>query len=302
MFDDLRAVWHLELSLVEREKRERERRERERRERTMQKTFQLFLGLSVPVWIAAAFTFVSSSVSAGGNIRSENRFNFPLRQAALRSGKVQYFYKYISIDDDPTTDRDFRRARSLDRPGYYRWRGDENYHVVMTRSAHVVDFPIERYTFERVSAPSYVRRILSDNNVRAVNGRSRPTFRITGGAFQPNCQFEYRWASPDRIQRASSSSLLGRLNLAFSEGVDAAGVVFQHFSRFTNVATFRTSRGALAATTYFDFGNNKTLIVTETLSYLYNTPPDLWGGTELVREQSEAARDTIVRQTRRISP
>lgn len=221
----------------------------------------------------------------------EDAFDFALRTDFLEQGHIQFFYEVIDKDEDAATDCDFRKVQALDRRGVYQ---PGKHHVVVARSAYVVDQPIGFFSEERLTDVKYIDAVTGFDDFVRPSGYPLNQIRKEGEIFVPSMDFVIHTYSPITVKRKPAEDLaFYREILAMEEGLPTPAISLEYdYRNFGRVFFAEIIAGARTVVHHYPFGEGRTLVVSTMLNFLYRLPPSL---RAMESETRERAIDLILR-------
>ena len=94
---------------------------------------------------------------------------FGSRLEDYSTGNIFFYHAFVKngANDNDTSNFSFtEHAKPLDLHDYWTNRGDEQYHVLMTKVAYVLDKPVEFFSEERLSDPGYIARTIPEAMIK----------------------------------------------------------------------------------------------------------------------------------------
>jgi hypothetical protein len=255
----------------------------------------------VLAWLAAFSALLlgeagSSAQAAPPPLQETPRVDFALNRDFLLSGGIQYHYAFIPKEGDPESSASFQWLKRFDFPGYWRNRGAADYAVVLGRMAYVVEKPIEYFRAERVLGLDHLKRMIPDQEIRALG--QEQGFSVFSFSGPPSCEGRLKHLERDDLEALPQGSVERLLADLLPELGRAAAVGLQRNDRFGTVMGFKTAQGAVALTAHYALDSKRTLIHVVNLNYLHNIPPAFLGGEDRVKEEARKATLELVQRLR----
>ncbi len=227
-------------------------------------------------------------------VQRENSFDFALDAGLLDEGHIQFFYEVIDKDRVATLDRDYRKVMPLDRSGIYE---AHQHHVVIGRSAYVVDKPVEFFTEDRLMDVNYIDEVTGFDDFVRPSGFPVNKVRKKGEMFVPSMDFVIRTYTPAAMPlKTEEDRAFYEKVLAMEGGLPRPAISLEYdYRNFGRVFFAEIIAGARTVVHHYSFGEGRTLVVSSMLNFLYRLPPSL---RVMEKETRERAIDLILRTER----
>jgi|GEM_PF-1613953 len=247
--------------------------------------------------IALALSFASGFAQAADKIPKQegnSRFGIDMRQ--LDQGTLAYYWEVVPFGRDIATHPTYQHLQALDLENDW-GRRSENYFVMFTKMAYVVNQDISFFRETRLNDLEYQRAICRKPGLRQVNVS---TFSDPGTKTQPSSDF-----SLSVLETSNEVSAFGRSAesiTAFDPELGAPQtLVIQRSDNFGPLLGMRTSKAARASFAYYPLGPNRTLVVNYSISFLYAVPPGFVGGVDRLRKEILASNLQMISAIERYS-
>jgi hypothetical protein len=180
-------------------------------------------------------------------------------------------------------------AKPLDLFGYWDKKGDEHYHILLTKVGYVLDKPVDFFTKERLSDPGYISRTIPEASIQKTDS----AFHISTGFGAPDIDYTLDFYSPQEFDH-QYPALKDYFTKYDGPGFSPEFVVVQHNYHYGKVLFQKTSKMSVSISRYFELNKQQTLVVNYTLNYILNFPPEIVGGDDyLIRKIKEGIKALI---------
>ncbi|QCK15980.1 hypothetical protein [Mangrovivirga cuniculi] len=225
----------------------------------------------------------SFSISVGdSDLRpiKENSFDFRIDTEKLLNGSYQYFISYKPKGELPsgTKKDDFSRFLKYDIYNVLNKNKDEDYHVIMSKTAYVVDAPSDFFSSNRVKDLSFIRKTLPEYEVSL---KEDGNYKIGSSGMAPDFEYSLRTFYPE-YKEPLLKYFLKNVTTHDYPGKTPMMVTLQHNYNFSTVLWQKTNKMSVVFCAYYPIGENKTLIINHTLNLVHNVPPKLIGGSDMM--------------------
>ena len=253
-------------------------------------------GLFFVSFAVASFTQAAEPKQPTLKPKIERSYLFALDRELLAQGTPQYFAQLIEAPRNPGTDGNFTHILTLDSPGYFLHRGRDAYSVTIGTAAFTIQKPVSYFTAQRLQSVERMNRLTPE--IPARQEGQKPGHYIS--ETNPGSRFTVETFSREELLALGSL----RPELRYAEkahpelGVPDR-VAFQHNSDFDRLFGFKTVKGSLMLTAYYEAGPSQTLVQTYSLAYLENLPPRFWGGGQALIDGGRDATMVLIERLRK---
>ena len=179
--------------------------------------------------------------------------------------------------------------------GYHNRRGDEEYYSLLTKTVYRLPQHVSFFSKEKLSDPKYLQQVMPSNQI----SKTSNDYHLKVGFGAPDISYTLAFYSATQL-KTTYPELVKYFHRFDGIEKDPGIVVVQHNHTFGNVMGQKTSKMSVSITRYFDAGNNQTLAVNYTLSYIHNLPPALIGGGGMLINQMKKGIIALVSDTRSV--
>jgi len=224
-------------------------------------------------------------------VHREDSLAFPLKDSLLDRGDIQFYYEVIDRDESAMCDADYRTVSPLDRSGVYE---PNRHHVVIARSAYVVDRSIEFFSEERLTDVEYIDEVTGFDDFVRPSGYPLNVIRKKGEFFVPSMDFVIRTYKPGALgSRSDRDRRFYERVLALEGRPSAPAITLEYdYRNFGKVFFAEIIAGARTVVHHYPYEDGRTLVVCTMLNFLYRLPPSL---RVMENETRERAIDLILR-------
>ena len=230
--------------------------------------------------------FLSKLTSAGNPVKIpevvvENNLSFSTQALELDEQNIQLYMVLVDKQQKPVcmeSGDNFsfeKEGLPFDLSDYWINRGQENYHILMSKAVYQVDVEASFFTQERLSDVGFVNRTFSGPEIRKID---KNTFQVSGGTFNPDFKYDMFFYRNGDL----SGKVRNLVNYAKKKNPELGSPVLtsvQHNYDYGRVMFHKTSKMSVTLSNYYAI-NSKTVVVSYTLNYIHNLPPALLGGPE----------------------
>jgi hypothetical protein len=236
----------------------------------------------------------------------ENKMQFHIKKNLLERQDVQFYMVLLGKDLKPLSqmkDDHFpfeEVVKEMDLHQYWEKRGNEKYYVLLTKVSYLIDKDVHFYNEQRLSDVNYIRQTLPEYQIEKLNSRQ---FKINCGSFAPTFSYDLDFYRQPvcPVKNPKEKKLIDYTHSHHKELGAPALSVIQHNYHFGRVMLHKTSKMSVSIYNYYATEQQKTLVVNYTLNYIYELPPNILGGHELlIKEIANGIRQLIMR-TREVS-
>lgn len=255
-----------------------------------------FLIVNFVVFLAAILTTGNSLM-----LKNVEDFEFLIESVQNEDASIKMFYALldkdmVSMRCDYNGAIDFQKQISpLDIYQYYENRGDENYYTLITKTAYEIERDVTFFSEERLSDLDYLRKIMPANKL----SKNNENYHLNVGFGAPDISYTLAFFSNDELN-ATYPDLVGYFRKYDHLDEDPHITVIQHNHTFSTVLGQKTTKMSLSVSRYFGTKDSHTLVVNYTLNFIYNLPPSILGGGNLLINQMKEGVVALVRETRKV--
>lgn len=225
--------------------------------------------------------------------RAFDQMDFRLSHADYDGNHIYFYHKLI---EKPISDRDVQKFNSemlpIDLFGYWEERGDEDYHILFSKTAYTLDEPVTFFNAEILGDTDYISRTMPD----AVIEKNEDVYNISVGFGMPDIAFELM-----NYNHPQFSNQFPHLDQYFVQndglGMNPDFIAVQHNFDFGRVMFQKTSKMSVSISRYFAKSPNETIVINYTLNYIHNMPPKLFGGSQLLIDKIKEGIEALIRET-----
>ena len=221
---------------------------------------------------------------------------FDARLEDYSTDSILFYHAFVKNGaDENTKSGNFcfqNHARPLDLFDYWEKRGDEHYHVLMTKVGYVLDKPVDFFSEERLSNPGYISQTIPEAKVK----KTGSTYHISVGFGAPEIDYTLDFYSPEEFDHqypALTDYFKNYDGLELSPSL----VVVQHNYHYGKVLFQKTSKMSISISRYFQRNKEQTMVVNYTLNYILNIPPELIGGNDFLIEKIKQGIKDLIDET-----
>lgn len=193
----------------------------------------------------------------------------------LESGEIQYYYELQKPSDQPATVTGvLDKLKALDTHGVLKRKDSGQYYIQISKIAYTVKRPITYFSSKRTCDEAYMKQLYSALTLAAVKNR-HCQFTIDPSFPAPGLTMDLYWY--DNSSKTGKSLDSSLLNL--DTHLDQPAVsIFQYGHDFSRVMYEKTVLSTSALMNYYKISEDETLVMSYTLSFIYNIPPGFLGG------------------------
>lgn len=249
------------------------------------------------------FVIFLAGLSPSGNpvkipkVVVENNLSFITQAGQLEEQNIQLYMVLVDKEQNPVcmeSGDNFsfeKEGLPFDLSDYWKNRGQEDYHVLMSKAIYQVDIDASFFTKRRLSDIGFINRTFSGPEIKKI-GQNQ--FEVAGGTFNPDFKYDLFFYSNENL----SGKVLDLVNYTKQKNPELGSPVLtslQHNHDYGRVMFHRTSKMSITLSNYYAI-NGKTVVVSYTLNYIHNLPPALWGGPEaLVGEIRGWIKNSVIK-------
>ena len=187
-------------------------------------------------------------------------------------------------------------VKPLDLYEYWEHKGEEQYDVLLTKVAYVLDKPIDFFSEERLADPGYISKTMPAAKINRVDS----IYHISVGFGAPEIDYTLHFYSPEEFENHYPE-----LNKYFKQydGLSLTPnlIVVQHNYQYGKVMFQNTSKMSISVSRYFALNEEQTLAFNYTLNYIHNIPPSFIGGSDFLIDKIKKGIKALVDETQYVS-
>ena len=168
-------------------------------------------------------------------------------------------------------------AKPLDLYGYWEHKGEEEYDVLLTKVAYVLDKPIAFFSEDRLANPSFISQTMPSAKIKRMDS----IYHISVGFGAPEIDYTLRFYTAEEFD-SQYPELKNYFNKYDGLTLSPHLVVVQHNYQYGKVMFQETSKMSISISRYFQLNNKQTLAFNYTLNYIHNIPPSFIGGSDFL--------------------
>ena len=186
-------------------------------------------------------------------------------------------------------------AKPLDLYNYWEQKGEEEYDVLLTKVAYVLDKPIHFFTEKRLADPSYISQTMPSAKIKRMDS----IYHISVGFGAPEIDYTLHFHSPKEFEK-QYLKLKNYFNKYDGIALSPSLIVVQHNYKYGKVMFQETSKMSISITRYFQLNEEKTLAFNYTLNYIQNIPPSFIGGSDFLINKIKEGIKALIDETQYI--
>ncbi|MCX2745690.1 hypothetical protein OO013_17540 [Mangrovivirga sp. M17] len=242
----------------------------------------MFKNIIIAFFVLSLCSFSTTVGERTLNPIRENSFDFRINKDKLLNGSYQYYINFKPKGELPseTTKGGFSRYLKYDIYDVLNKNKDEDYHIIMSKTAYVVDAPSHFFSEHRLKDLSFVRKTLPEYEV---NLSEEGNFQIASSGMAPDFEYSLKTFYPDYTD-PRLKHFLNNVTTYDYPGKKPMMVTLQRNYNFSTVLWQKTNKTSIVFCAYYPIGGNKTLIINHTLNLVHNVPPKLIGGPDMMMD------------------
>ena len=186
-------------------------------------------------------------------------------------------------------------AKPLDLYDYWGNKREEQYDVLLTKVAYVLDKPIDFFSEERLSDTDYISQTMPSAKIKRIDS----IYNIAVGFGTPEIDYTLHFYAPDEFDQHYPD-----LKNYFSkhDGLSLSPnlIVVQHNFKYGKVMFQETSKMSISISRYFQLNEKQTLAMNYTLNYIHNIPPSFIGGSDFLIKKIKEGIVALIDETQYI--
>ena len=211
----------------------------------------------------------------------ENNLSFPTQALELDEQKIQLYMVLVDKQQKPVcmeSGDNFsfeKEALPFDLSDYWKNRGQEDYHILMSKAVYQVEVEASFFSRSRLSDIGFINRTFSGPEIKKIGENQ---FQVSGGTFNPDFKYDlFFYQNKDLTGKVRD--LVNYTRKKNPELGSPVLTMLQHNYDYGRVMFHKTSKMSVTLSNYYALGS-KTVVVSYTLNYIHNLPPSLLGGPE----------------------
>jgi hypothetical protein len=168
-------------------------------------------------------------------------------------------------------------ARPLDIYDYWEHKGEEQYDVLLTKVAYVLDKQISFFSEERLADPGYISQTMPAAKIK----KNDSVYHISVGFGAPEIDYTLHFYSPERFE-SQYPKLINYFKKYDGLALSPKLIVVQHNFEYGKVMFQKTNKMSVSISRYFPLNKKQTLVFNYTLNYIQNIPPSFIGGSDFL--------------------
>ncbi|MGI9530528.1 hypothetical protein [Lutimonas sp.] len=213
-----------------------------------------------------------------------------------------FFYhallKRSASDEQPSEGSSFsfqKHAKPLDLYHYWDRKGDEQYDVLLTKVAYVLDKSIDFFTEDRLSDPRYIALTMPSAKINRVDS----IYHISVGFGAPEIDYALHFYSDQELEEQYPE--LQHYFKQYDGMTESPGlIVVQHNYHYGKVMFQETSKMSISISRYYALNDGQTLAFNYTLNYIHNMPPSFIGGSDFLIDKIKKGIKGLIDETQYI--
>lgn len=187
-------------------------------------------------------------------------------------------------------------AKPLDLYDYWEHKGKEEYDVLLTKVAYVLDKPIYFFSEERLADPGYISRTMPAAKINRIDS----IYHISVGFGAPEIDYTLHFYSPEEFEN-QYPKLKNYFKKYDGLALPPNLIVVQHNYQYGKVMFQDTSKMSISISRYFQLNNEQTLAFNYTLNYIHNIPPSFIGGSDFLIQKIKKGIKALIDETQYVS-
>jgi hypothetical protein len=183
-------------------------------------------------------------------------------------------------------------AQPLDLYEYWEHKGIEQYDVLLTKVAYVLDKPIHFFSEERLADPGFISQTMPAAKISRLDS----IYHISVGFGAPEIDYTLHFYTPEEIGY-HYPKLKNYFKKYDGIGLSPNLIVVQHNYQYGKVMFQKTSKMSISISRYFQLNNEQTLVFNYTLNYIHNIPPSFIGGSEFLIDKIKEGIKGLIDET-----
>ena len=186
-------------------------------------------------------------------------------------------------------------AKPLDLYDYWEQKGEEQYDVLLTKVAYVLDKSIHFFSEERLADPGYISQTIPAGKINRIDS----IYHISIGFGAPEIDYTLHFYSPEEFgyQYPKQKNYFKKYD---GIGLSPNLIVVQHNYQYGRVMFQKTNKMSISISRYFRLNKEQTLVVNYTLNYIHNIPPSFIGGSDFLIDKIKEGIKALIDETQYI--
>lgn len=226
---------------------------------------------------------------------------FGLPKNEYRADIIYFYHALLSKSDsldESVGNSNFsftRHAQPLDLFSYWNKRGQENYDVLLTKTAYILNESVDFFSEQRLSDPVYISKTMPSARV----SQKDSVYHVAVGFGAPNIDYTLKFYTNDKF--LSRYPLLNDYFLIHDDLNESPELIsVQHNFNYGRVMFQKTSKMSVSVSRYFGINEKQTLVLNYTLNYIHNMPPSLLGGSDFLVEKIKEGIKALIEETQNL--
>jgi hypothetical protein len=183
-------------------------------------------------------------------------------------------------------------AKPLDLHNYWDNKGEEQYDVLLTKVAYVLDKPIDFFSKDRLADPGFISQTMPAAKIKRIDS----IYHISVGFGAPQIDYTLHFYSPEEFDH-HYPKLKNYFKKYDGLGLSPNLIVVQHNFQYGKVMFQETSKMSISISRYFQLNKEQTLAVNYTLNYIQNIPPSFIGGSDFLIDKIKKGIKALIDET-----
>ena len=186
-------------------------------------------------------------------------------------------------------------AKPLDLYDYWGNKGEEQYDVLLTKVAYVLDQSVDFFSEERLADPVYISQTMPAAKINKIDS----IYHISIGFGAPEIDYTLHFYSPEEFGHQYpklKNYFIKYDGIALSPNL----IVVQHNYQYGRVLFQKTNKMSISISRYFQLNKEQTLAFNYTLNYIHNIPPSFIGGSDFLIDKIKEGIMGLIDETQYI--
>ena len=186
-------------------------------------------------------------------------------------------------------------AKPLDLYDYWEHKGEEQYDVLLTKVAYVLEKPIHFFSEERLADPGYISQTMPTAEIERIDS----IYHISVGFGAPEIDYTLHFYSLEKFEN-HYPEVKKYFKKYDGVGLSPHLISVQHNYQYGKVMFHQTSKMSISITKYFQLDKEQTLVFNYTLNYIHNIPPSFIGGSDFLIDKMKKGIKALIDETQYI--